>query len=332
MDWLQVQTVVNLLLQQLGGWLLIPMQFFSYLGTEEFFMIFLPLIFWSIDIVLGIRIGFILLLSSGINHTLKIFFHTPRPYWIDPNVKALAVESSYGLPSGHAQIAAGLWGLVGYQIHKKSAVITAVVLIFLIGLSRLYLGVHFLTDVLLGWLLGGLTLWLYLRIEPHFITWVKKLNFQNRVIWSVASSLIILVVFLMPNWFMTGWQPPNEWQVNAGAYLAAGTLLDPLNTQGVYSIAGTWLGITLGIAWMYSRQNGYVIEGSYTQKTVRYLVGVAGLLAIRFGLKMIFPGDLNLLGDIFRIIRYTMMGLWISVFAPLIFMRIGLAKKTKKGT
>ena len=47
-------------LQGLGDWLTIPMQFFSYLGTEDFFFLVLPLIYWSIDSALGLRVGLVL--------------------------------------------------------------------------------------------------------------------------------------------------------------------------------------------------------------------------------------------------------------------------------
>lgn len=47
-------------LQGLGDWLIAPMRFFSQLGSENFFFIVLPLIYWSMDAALGLRIAFIL--------------------------------------------------------------------------------------------------------------------------------------------------------------------------------------------------------------------------------------------------------------------------------
>ncbi|MBK9603359.1 MAG: hypothetical protein IPO36_16190 [Anaerolineales bacterium] len=44
-------------LQSLGDWLIAPMQFFSYLGNEEFFLLVLPLLYWSVDSALGLRSG-----------------------------------------------------------------------------------------------------------------------------------------------------------------------------------------------------------------------------------------------------------------------------------
>ena len=43
--------------QSLGDWLVSPMQFFSFLGTEEFYILILPILYWCIDTSLGIRVG-----------------------------------------------------------------------------------------------------------------------------------------------------------------------------------------------------------------------------------------------------------------------------------
>ena len=45
--------------QSMGTWLEAPMKFFSFLGSENFFLIFLPLIYWSVDAALGVRVWFI---------------------------------------------------------------------------------------------------------------------------------------------------------------------------------------------------------------------------------------------------------------------------------
>ena len=50
-----------------------------------------------------------LLISAGLNEWVKDLFKLPRPFWIDPKL-GLSVETSYGLPSGHAQNAVVLWG------------------------------------------------------------------------------------------------------------------------------------------------------------------------------------------------------------------------------
>jgi membrane-associated phospholipid phosphatase len=145
--------------QSMGAWLEIPMKLFSFLGSEEFFIVFLPLIYWSVDTTLGLRLGFLLLFGTGFNEIAKLALHGPRPYWVSTNVRGLASETSFGVPSGHSQISAGFWGMVAANMRKVWVWILALLLILLIGLSRLYLGVHFPHDVLIGWALGFLILW-----------------------------------------------------------------------------------------------------------------------------------------------------------------------------
>ena len=140
-------------IQSLGSWLELPMQFFTFFGNENFFFLVLPLIYWSVDASLGLRIAFILATSNYLNAIVKVLFAAPRPYWMSANVEPLSVEHTFGIPSGHAQNSAAIWGMTAAGATgagKRWAWITAFVLVFLIGFSRLYLGMHFVHDVLLG--------------------------------------------------------------------------------------------------------------------------------------------------------------------------------------
>jgi membrane-associated phospholipid phosphatase len=69
-------------------------------------------------------------------------------------VKALVSEPSFGLPSGHAQNSVAIWGILAYSFKKNWLWSIAVILMFLIGVSRLVLGLHFPQDTLLGWMDG----------------------------------------------------------------------------------------------------------------------------------------------------------------------------------
>jgi len=98
--------------------------------------------------------------STTSSWLLKLAFQRPRPD------QAIYLESSYSFPSGHATIAVALYGFIGYLLirltrrwwQRISLVCTTLALIAAIGLSRLYLAEHYLTDVLAGYLLGALWL------------------------------------------------------------------------------------------------------------------------------------------------------------------------------
>ena len=97
----------------------------------------------------------------------KIFIHRPRPSI------AYYLESSFSFPSGHAALSVALYGFVAYVLlrtvklkkrrYRTGILFLTLSIIFAIGLSRLYLGVHFLSDVWGGYLLGGL--WLIIGIS-----------------------------------------------------------------------------------------------------------------------------------------------------------------------
>ncbi|HMN61370.1 MAG TPA: phosphatase PAP2 family protein, partial [Anaerolinea sp.] len=120
MDWIQsIEIVIIFWLQSAGAWLRAPANFFTFLGTENFYLLVMPALYWCVDAGLGLRIGLILTVSGSVNAMLKLAFHTPRPYWVDPHVQAWSTEASFGLPSGHAQNAAAIWGLAGLKTGRR---------------------------------------------------------------------------------------------------------------------------------------------------------------------------------------------------------------------
>ena len=149
------------------------MRLISLLGSEEFYMLVMPALYWCIDSALGLRVGIILLLSNGLTMIEKLVFHTPRPYWIDSRVHAYASEPTFSLPSGHAQNAVSVLGLIAAKVRNKAVTIGCIALILLIGISRIYLGVHFAGDVILGWLMGLILLIVFLALEPAVTRWIS---------------------------------------------------------------------------------------------------------------------------------------------------------------
>ncbi len=94
---------------------------------------------------------------------LKAFFARPRPYF----EQSLLLETYYSFPSGHAMEAGVLYGMLAYFAvlalgtwRTRAAVVfgTTSLLILLIGFSRIYLGVHYFSDVVAGFAAGGVWL------------------------------------------------------------------------------------------------------------------------------------------------------------------------------
>ena len=127
-----------------------------------------------ICLVLGFRKGVFISSLTGmsalVNHILKLIFQRPRP-----DVVRLVVESGYSFPSAHAMTSFVLYEMVAYFLwnrHKGLACLIGVLPLF-IGISRIYVGVHYASDVIGGYLLGFVFLLLA-------IIWLK--NHKNLLV------------------------------------------------------------------------------------------------------------------------------------------------------
>ena len=100
--------------------------------------------------------------SALLDRLLKEFFHRPRPHFTHP----LLVETSYSFPSGHAMESFVAYGMLAYFAvlalrtweWRVGVVCGAALLVVLIGFSRMYLGVHYFSDVIAGYAAGGVWL------------------------------------------------------------------------------------------------------------------------------------------------------------------------------
>ena len=102
-----------------------------------------------------------------VNQAIKHIVRRPRP-----NVLRLVEESGYSFPSGHSMVSMAFYGIIIYLVYKnvnnkylKWLLITLLSLLILsIGFSRIYVGVHYFTDVIGGFLLGFAYLVIYVNI------------------------------------------------------------------------------------------------------------------------------------------------------------------------
>ncbi len=103
---------------------------------------------------------FTIISSATVTFIGKILIHRFRP------VGAVIIESDFSFPSGHATVAIAFYGFLAYlltrliknNIKRQLILAVAIVIIITIGFSRLYLGVHYVSDVLAGYLVGALAL------------------------------------------------------------------------------------------------------------------------------------------------------------------------------
>lgn len=102
-----------------------------------------------------------------VNQVIKHIIRRPRP-----NVLRLVEESGYSFPSGHSMVSMAFYGIIIYLVYKNVSnkylkwilIILLSLLILSIGFSRIYVGVHYFTDVVGGFLLGLAYLIIYINI------------------------------------------------------------------------------------------------------------------------------------------------------------------------
>jgi hypothetical protein len=268
----------------------------TFLGTEYFYLFLLPLVFWCIDEKKGIRLGIVVILSAWINMTLKSVFKQPRPFNLDPSV-GRAYEGSYGIPSGHAQNSLVLLMLIASWGKRKILYGGAILISLLIGLSRLYLGVHFPTDLFAGWFLGILILGIY-------------------GIWGPAIEKLLL----------TGGM---RLQLIAAALLAL--LMNALHPQETM-MGGVFLGMGAGYGLLkkhlhFSARKGLNSAGrKIAIPILRFLLGMTVLILFFRITGFLMPTKTSALYGLAGFCRFALLGIWIYAGAPWLFLRLRLAE------
>ena len=289
---------VVLWFQQASPALDTPFKVLTLMGSETFYLVFFPLIYWCIDRRFGARLIVLFLLSSCVNAVAKEAAGQPRPFQYDPVVQKLWNAGGGGFPSGHTQSAVIIWGYLASQARRAWLWVAAGLLIVLIPLSRIYLGVHFPTDLLGGYVIGGGLLVLYLRFEPGVEAWLAHRSVPLQLGAALAFPCLILLV--SPD--------VDEYQVKTTA-----------------SMMGMGAGFVVERRWI-----GFDSGGSLWKRANRLLVGMGIMVALHQGLGLLEADTDQALA--FGFFRYVIVGLGGALIAPWLFVSIGLAERRQTAT
>ncbi len=326
---------INLILhlQTFEGWRL-PMQLITFTGSTEFFLLILPTLYWLGNRRLGVRMATLLLAGIALGNMFKLAAHGPRPYWIDARVQLLVgEEATFGLPSVHAINAMVMWPLLARYLERAWAWLVALLLILLAGVARVYLGVHFPSDVIGGWLLGASLLLLWWFCSDAIGGWfATRTPSQQAMFAAIVSVVIVLLGALVRLAVATWWDPfvgwPALWPQEGERLLLAFSLGDIVTAAAVFA------GMVVGLLFC-QRQGSFATDGSGIQLVARYLLGVIGVLMFWKGLDLLFAllaQDESSLGYALRYIRYSLVGFWIFGLAPLLFVKLRLAQREMRST
>lgn len=162
----------------------------NHLDTPPFLFVLIPAIWVLLGKKTGFKIFYILLLNGSINILLKSYFAEPRPFILDPSVGIIQV-SGYSFPSGAAQTSALLSSLILYYWKSKLKWFIAPTYWLLMCFSRVYLGVHFLQDVIVGSAIGFSLLPIYVYLFPKIERWFCRFNLLELFYLSEISLLFL---------------------------------------------------------------------------------------------------------------------------------------------
>ncbi|MFA7075377.1 MAG: phosphatase PAP2 family protein [Candidatus Izemoplasmatales bacterium] len=293
-------------------------EFFTMFGEELVVIGVLGLIYWTINKRIGERLGITVFISLGLNSILKLIIMRPRPFIVDDSIINLRPETSggYSMPSGHAQSASTVF-FGTYQFFKKRyLLIIAIIITTLVSISRMYIGVHYLTDVIVGSLLGVI-------VTYYLYKWLSKKEDLSKIytLILIASGAFLIVVFIY-----------NLIKLNQGSF---DSNLFYFNTEAIAKMIGTLVGFVVGV----KLENKYVNFSNHKnilKNSIRFVLGVVIIMGVRISLKEIFhliinPDNLindqmflSVLASLFDFLRYVIMvAVGIGVY-PILFKKINI--------
>lgn len=251
----------------------------TILGEETFTVPLLAFIYWAVDKKFGEIIAFTAFTSLLFNNSIKDIFKFKRPIG-EEGIRTLRAETAtgYSFPSGHAQGAASTLTAIALYLKNKTVTIFSGIVIFVVGFSRIYLGVHYPKDAIAGIILGILIAVLCAKLY-------QKVD-------HIKLYFIILVIFLFA--------------------LSFSRSMDFIKSLGSYF--GFFVGILIEKKYV-----NFTTEGTFTRKILRVIIGVAIVLGIKSGLKVLFPDEL-----IFHFIRYFFLTFFAIGIYPAIFKKLKL--------
>ncbi|MDY0317713.1 MAG: phosphatase PAP2 family protein [Candidatus Izemoplasmatales bacterium] len=293
-------------------------EFFTIFGEELVVIAILGGIYWSINKRIGERLGITVFISLGLNSLLKAIFMRLRPFMVDTEITNLRPETSggYSMPSGHTQSASTVFFGVYQFFKKKYLLIIAIIITVLVAISRMYIGVHYLTDVLVGAFLGIL-------ITYYLAKYLSKKEDLSKIynIILIISGVALVGLFVYNLISLSGTSFDSE------------TFY--FNTEALAKMIGTLAGFVLGVRFENKYVN-FLNHNNLLKNILRFALGIAVVMAVRIGLKEIFtlivnPEELidnqmflSILASFLDFLRYVIMVMVGIGIYPLLFKKINI--------
>ncbi len=257
-------------------------------------VILTAIMYWCINKRYGQKLLFALIPNIVINTGIKELVKAPRPIGT-PGLESLRVSTAtgYSFPSGHTQTATTFWTSIIIIFKKGWIYILGTIMILGVGLSRLYLGVHWPIDVIGGWIFG--------IVFTLIFTKIFDIVNENKNYNLLFLSLIPFIIFIFI--------------VKSNSYVKMFGLL-----------VGFILGYILEDKFIqFKTISDYINEVNFSSKvkskkdyfikgTFRFILGISTLGIVYLILKLILPEN-----TIFSFIRYSIISLYAIAGVPVLF-------------
>jgi len=287
----------------------------SSLGDIEGYIAITTLMYVMWDKKLAIRLSILVLLTASLNYLLKIIIKNPRPFmregtyvkeWAVSAKNAAELATEYSTPSGHAMAASSFYSYLYVLTRNRYVRVIAIALPILIGLSRPYLGVHYMEDVLLGWAIGFSVALIPIKYADRMSTAWNNLSHMQQIGIAVAASSVFCLLGIVINGWRIGGQP-----------------------RAFLGYAGFLTGIVIARPLELGTVNFAPKSSTVAAKILRYVLTVAmvifALLILDSAFAMI-ADKFSLLGYLLQYVRYTAAGIVCIFLAPLLFTKLRLAE------
>ena len=266
----------------------------TFLGDLYTVVVIMAIVYWCFSKKLG---SYILLGWSGnriVNGFLKVTFCAYRPWIRDasviPHGNAIETATGYSFPSGHTTGAASTFTSIAVTFRKRWLSIFCAVMITLTGLSRIYLCVHWPQDVIGGILIGcGLSFLLAGPFGRRYDN--KEKSIRITLILGIITAVLFIVISI----------------------LLSVDKIDAMAFEDLNITFSTYSGLAFGYALERKVFDFKAEEGSRKIKVLRYVIGLAVMAGILFGMKELFIA-LGIYNPVTRAFRYFLVGFWGCAF------------------
>ena len=174
-----LQNIINPVLQKI-------LEFITFFGDIYAMILIIGFLYWGYKKELGKKIATYAVSSLIISISLNNIVMRRRPYFDHNEIKCLKPRSSdgdiydpvvqgYSFPSGHSVDSITSYGVLAANAKNKLFKIALFAFIFIIGLSRITLGVHYPTDIIAGWIVASLVIFIVSKIKNKKIVYISVL-------------------------------------------------------------------------------------------------------------------------------------------------------------